>query len=42
MDTTVSSKILPFAGNTAFKIGIVLFLILIGGFAFYRYKNIDK
>lgn len=41
-DTTVSSKILPFAGNTAFKIGIVLFLILIGGFAFYRYKNIDK
>lgn len=41
-DDTVSSKVLPFAGSFTFKIIVILAIIAFGGFAYYRYKNIDK
>ena len=41
-DSTVSSKILPFAGSFTFKIMVIVAIITFGGFAYYRYKNIDK
>ena len=41
-DDTVAQSILPYAGSVAFKAGIVILIVAIGGFAFFRYKNIDK
>ena len=41
-DNTVSSKVLPFTGSFTFKIIVILAIIAFGGFAYYRYKNIDK
>ena len=41
-DNTVASSILPYAGGATFKIIAVILLIAFGGFAYYRYKNIDR
>ena len=41
-DNTVSSKVLPFTGSFTFKIIVIVAIIAFGGFAYYRYKNIDK
>ena len=41
-DNTVSTKTLPFAGNFTIKAIIILAIVAFGGFALYRYKNIDK
>ena len=41
-DNTVASGILPYAGGITFKIIVAVLLIAFGGFAYYRYKNIDR
>lgn len=41
-DNTVASGILPHAGSFAFKVMIAILIVGFGGFAFYRYKNIDR
>ena len=41
-DNTVASGILPHAGSFAFKVMIAILIVAFGGFAFYRYKNIDR
>ena len=41
-DNTVAPGILPYAGGIAFKIIAVILIIIFGGFAYYRYKNIDR
>ena len=41
-DNTVASGILPYAGGITFKILVAVFIIAFGGFAYYRYKNIDR
>ena len=41
-DDTVASRSLPNAGSVVFKVAIALGLLAFGGFALYRYKNIDK
>ena len=41
-DNTVAPGILPYAGGIAFKIMAVILIIIFGGFAYYRYKNIDR
>lgn len=41
-DNTVASGILPYAGGITFKIIVVVLIIAFGGFAYYRYKNIDR
>ena len=42
VDNTVANKSLPNAGSMAFKVVVVLGILAFGGFALYRYKNIDK
>lgn len=41
-DNTVASGILPYAGGITFKIIVAVLVIAFGGFAYYRYKNIDR
>ena len=41
-DNTVASGILPYAGSVAFKVIVILAIIAFAGFAYYRYKNIDR
>ena len=41
-DNTVASGILPHAGGITFKIIVAILIIAFGGFAYYRYKNIDR
>ena len=41
-DNTVATGILPYAGGFTFKIIIAILIIAFGGFAYYRYKNIDR
>ena len=41
-DNTVASGILPHAGGVTFKIIVAILIIAFGGFAYYRYKNIDR
>ena len=41
-DNTVASGILPYAGGITLKIIVVVLIIAFGGFAYYRYKNIDR
>ena len=41
-DNTVASGILPYAGGITFKIVVAVLVIAFGGFAYYRYKNIDR
>ena len=41
-DNTLASGILPYAGGITFKIIVAVLLIAFGGFAYYRYKNIDR
>ncbi len=41
-DNTVASSILPYAGGITFKIIVAVLVIIFGGFAYYRYKNIDR
>ena len=41
-DNTVASGILPYAGGFTFKIIVVVLILAFGGFAYYRYKNIDR
>ena len=41
-DNTVASGILPYAGGITFKVIIAILIIAFGGFAYYRYKNIDR
>ena len=41
-DNTVASGILPYAGGITFKIIVAILVIAFGGFAYYRYKNIDR
>lgn len=41
-DTTISNKEIPKAGNISMMLTIVLSIIVIGGFSYYRYKNIDR
>ena len=41
-DNTVASSILPYAGGITFKIIVIVLVIAFGGFAYYRYKNIDR
>ena len=41
-DNTVASGILPYAGGITFKVIIAVLIIAFGGFAYYRYKNIDR
>lgn len=41
-DNTVATSVLPHAGGMTFKIIFVVLLIACGGFAYYRYKNIDR
>lgn len=41
IDNTLANKILPNTGNLTI-IGAILIIVIIGGFAYYRYKNIDR
>ena len=41
-DNTVASGKLPYAGKMAFGITLIILIMAFGGFAYYRYKNIDR
>lgn len=41
-DNTVATGKLPYAGGVTFKVVLAIAIIVFGGFAFYRYKNIDR
>ena len=41
-DNTVATGILPYTGGTGFKAMLAVIIIAFGGFAYYRYKNIDR
>ena len=41
-DNTVASGILPYAGGITFKIIVAVLVIAFAGFAYFRYKNIDR
>lgn len=41
-DNTVATGVLPFAGNMAFKVILIVAIIAFGSFTYYRYKHIDK
>ena len=41
-DSTIANRILPNTGNLPLIIGAILLVLLVGGFAYFRYRNIDK
>lgn len=41
-DQTMAKQILPYAGDIPIIIAVILFVIISGGVAFWKYKNIDK